>query len=43
MSKIIEEWSTCFPKILSEKKHILVKVRLKNTFVTGVAFNTELH
>ena len=43
MSKILEERPTCFPKISSEKKHILSKVELKNAFVTGVEFNTELH
>ena len=42
MFKIIEEGPTCFPKISSEKKHILTKVQLKNAFVTVVAFNTEL-
>ena len=26
-----------------QKKNILSKVKFKNTFVTGVAFNTELH
>ena len=43
MSKIIEERPRCFPKTSSEKKSILSKVHLKNAFVTGVAFNTELH
>ena len=39
----VKEWPTCFSKTLSEKKHILSKVKLKNTFGTDVAFNTELH
>ena len=43
MSKVMEEWPTCFPKASSEKKLILSKVQLQNAFVTGGAFNTELH
>ena len=39
----VEKGHTCFPKTSSEKKHILSKVLLKNTFATGVAFITELH
>ena len=38
----MEKGPTCFPKT-SEKKHILSKVQLENTFVTGVAFKKELH
>ena len=42
MSKIIEEWPTYFTKTSSEKTHILSKKQLKNAFVTGATFNTEL-
>ena len=38
MSEIIEEVPTLFPKISSDKKHILSKVQFKNAY----ACNTEL-
>ena len=43
MSKKIEEGPTCFSKPSVEKKHILSKIQLKNAFVAGAAFNTELN
>ena len=30
-------------KSITKKKHILSQVQLKNAFVTGAAFNIELH
>ena len=32
-----------FRKKTSEKKHLLSQAQLKNTFITGAAFNIELH
>ena len=39
MSKIIKEGPTCFSKSSLEKKHIISKVQLKNSFVTGLIQN----